>query len=213
MNLARYIDHTNLKPTATPEDIKKLCAEARQFGFKAVCVNSCYVALASELLKDSDVLVCAVAGFPLGAMSTAAKKFEAEQAVKDGASEIDMVMNIGSAKAGNWPAVEKDISAVKQAIPAAELKVIIETCYLTDEEKIAACEAAVRAGAGFVKTSTGFGPAGATIEDVRLMKKAVEGKALVKAAGGVRDKATALAMIEAGADRLGTSNGVNILQE
>lgn len=213
MNLARYIDHTNLKPTATPEDIKKLCVEARQFGFKAVCVNSCYAALASELLKGSDVLVCAVAGFPLGAMSTAAKKFEAEQAVKDGASEIDMVMNIGLAKAGDWAAVEKDISAVKQAILAAELKVIIETCYLTDEEKIAACEAAVRAGAGFVKTSTGFGPAGATVEDVRLMKKAVEGRALVKAAGGVRDKATALAMIEAGADRLGTSNGVGIVQE
>lgn len=213
MNLAQYIDHTNLKPTATPEDIEKLCAEARQFGFKAVCVNSFYVALASELLKGSDVLVCAVAGFPLGAMSTAAKRFEAEQAVKDGASEIDMVMNIGLAKAGDWPAVEKDISAVKQAIPATELKVIIETCYLTDEEKIAACEAVVRAGAGFVKTSTGFGPAGATVEDVRLMKKAVEGKALVKAAGGVRDKATALAMIEAGADRLGTSNGVGIVQE
>lgn len=213
MNLARYIDHTNLKSTVTPEDIEKLCAEARQFGFKAVCVNSCYVALASELLNGSDVLVCAVAGFPLGAMSTAAKKFEAEQAVKDGAGEIDMVMNIGSAKAGDWPAVEKDISAVKQAIPAAELKVIIETCYLTDEEKVAACEAAVRAGAGFVKTSTGFGPGGATVEDVRLMKKAVEGKALVKAAGGVRDKATALAMIEAGADRLGTSNGVAIIQE
>lgn len=213
MNLARYIDHTNLKPTATPEDIEKLCAEARQFGFKAVCVNSCYVALASELLKGSDVLVCAVAGFPLGAVSTAAKKFEAEQAVKDGAAEIDMVMNIGLAKAGDWKGIEEDILAVKQAASGAVLKVIIETCYLTDEEKIAACEAAVRAGAGFVKTSTGFGPAGATIEDVRLMKKAVEGRALVKAAGGVRDKATALAMIEAGADRLGTSNGVGIIQE
>ena len=213
MNLARYIDHTNLKPTATPEDIEKLCAEARQFGFKAVCVNSCYVALASELLKGSNVLVCAVAGFPLGAMSTAAKKFEAEQAVKDGAGEIDMVMNIGLAKDGDWKGIEEDILAVKQAARGAVLKVIIETCYLTDEEKIAACEAAVRAGAGFVKTSTGFGPAGATIEDVRLMKKAVEGKALVKAAGGVRDKATALAMIEAGADRLGTSNGIGIIQE
>ena len=213
MNLARYIDHTNLKPTATPEDIEKLCAEARQFGFKAVCVNSCYVALASELLKGSDILVCAVAGFPLGAMSTAAKKFEAEQAVKDGAGEIDMVMNIGLAKDGDWKGIEEDILAVKQAARGAVLKVIIETCYLTDEEKIAACEAAVRAGAGFVKTSTGFGPAGATIEDVRLMKKAVEGKALVKAAGGVRDKATALAMIEAGADRLGTSNGIGIIQE
>ena len=213
MNLARYIDHTNLKPTATPEDIEKLCAEARQFGFKAVCVNSCYVVLASELLKGSDVLVCAVAGFPLGAMSTAAKKFEAEQAVKDGAGEIDMVMNIGLAKDGDWKGIEEDILAVKQAARGAVLKVIIETCYLTDEEKIAACEAAVRAGAGFVKTSTGFGPAGATIEDVRLIKKAVEGKALVKAAGGVRDKATALAMIEAGADRLGTSNGVAIIQE
>ena len=213
MNLARYIDHTNLKPTATPEDIEKLCAEARQFGFKAVCVNSCYVALASELLKGSDILVCAVAGFPLGAMSTAAKKFEAEEAVKDGAGEIDMVMNIGLAKDGDWKGIEEDILAVKQAARGAVLKVIIETCYLTDEEKIAACEAAVRAGAEFVKTSTGFGPAGATIEDVRLMKKAVEGKALVKAAGGVRDKATALAMIEAGADRLGTSNGVAIIQE
>ena len=213
MNLARYIDHTNLKPTATPEDIEKLCAEARQFGFKAVCVNSCYVALASELLKGSDILVCAVAGFPLGAMSTAAKKFEAEQAGKDGAGEIDMVMNIGLAKDGDWKGIEEDILAVKQAARGAVLKVIIETCYLTDEEKIAACEAAVRAGAEFVKTSTGFGPAGATIEDVRLMKKAVEGKALVKAAGGVRDKATALAMIEAGADRLGTSNGVAIIQE
>ena len=203
MNLARYIDHTNLKPTATPEDIKNLCGEAKKFGFKAVCVNSCYVALASELLKGSDVLVCAVAGFPLGAMSTAAKKFEAEQAVKDGAGEIDMVMNIGLAKDGDWKGIEEDILAVKQAARGAVLKVIIETCYLTDEEKIAA----------FVKTSTGFGPAGATIEDVRLMKKAVEGKALVKAAGGVRDKATALAMIEAGADRLGTSNGVAIIQE
>jgi len=158
-------------------------------------------------------LVCAVAGFPLGAMSTAAKKFEAEQAVKDGAGEIDMVMNIGLAKDGDWKGIEEDILAVKQAARGAVLKVIIETCYLTDEEKIAACEAAVRAGAGFVKTSTGFGPAGATIEDVRLMKKAVEGKALVKAAGGVRDKATALAMIEAGADRLGTSNGIGIIQE
>lgn len=213
MNLTQYIDHTNLKPTATPDDIKKLCAEARQFGFKAVCVNSCYAALASELLKGSDVLVCAVVGFPLGAMSTAAKRFEAEQAVKDGAAEIDMVMNIGLANAGDWKGVEEDILAVKQGARGAVLKVIIETCYLTDEEKIAACEAAVRAGAGFVKTSTGFGPAGATVEDIRLMKKAVEGRALVKAAGGVRDKVTALAMIEVGADRLGTSNGVAIIQE
>lgn len=211
-DFAHFIDHTNLKPAATPEDIKALCREAREFGFKAVCVNSCYVSLVSELLKGSDVLVCSVAGFPLGAMSAAAKRFEAEQAVKDGASEIDMVMNIGLAKAGDWEGVEKDIAAVREGAGKAILKVIIEACYLTDEEKVAACQSAVRAGADFVKTSTGFGPSGATIEDVRLMKKTVEGKARVKAAGGIRDKETARAMIEAGADRIGTSSGPAIIK-
>ena len=212
MNLARYIDHTNLNPAATAEDIKKLCDEAREYGFASVCVNSSRAALAASLLEGS-AAVCCVVGFPLGAMSAEAKAFEARKAVSDGASEIDMVVNVGLLKDGNMKAVEDDIRAVVEAVPSAVVKVIIETCLLTEEEKIAACRAAEAAGAKFVKTSTGFSTGGATAEDVRLMRNSVSAAVKVKASGGIRDAETARRMIEAGAERLGTSRSVSICRE
>ena len=212
--LAKYIDHTLLKPDATEAQIEKLCAEAVEYGFASVCVNSCYASLATRLLEGSDVAVCCVIGFPLGACTTAAKAFEAADAAKNGAKEIDMVINVGAAKDGRWDAVEADIAAVVAAIEGRTLlKVIIETCLLTDEEKVEACKAAVRAGADFVKTSTGFSKAGATAADVALMRETVGPEIGVKAAGGIRTYRDAVAMIEAGASRIGASAGIAILAE
>ncbi|MDR0841752.1 MAG: deoxyribose-phosphate aldolase [Christensenellaceae bacterium] len=212
-NLNRYIDHTLLKADATPAQIETLCAEALQYHFASVCVNSCYVPLCAKLLKGSDVAVCCVAGFPLGAMLTQGKAAETAQAVQNGAQEVDMVINVGRAKAGDWAYVEEDIRAVVQAAGSAHVKVIIEACLLTDAEKVQACECAVRAGAAFVKTSTGFSTGGATAADVALMRRTVGPSIGVKAAGGVRTREDALAMLQAGANRLGASAGIAIIQE
>lgn len=210
-NISSYIDHTVLKANATRADIEKLCREAELYSFASVCINPCHVKYAKSLLKDSQVKVCTVVGFPLGAMTSAAKAFEAEEAVKNGADEIDMVINIGALKDGDASFVEEDIRTVKKACKDKLLKVIIEACLLTDEEKITASMCAKRAGADFVKTSTGFSTGGACIEDVRLMRKTVGNEMGVKAAGGVRTREDALLMIEAGATRIGTSAGVSIV--
>lgn len=206
--MASYIDHTLLKATATPAEITQLCQEGNQHQFASVCVNSAYVPLAFSL---SDIPVAAVVGFPLGAMSSAAKAFETAQAVADGAEEIDMVINIGWAKAGLWPQLTEDIQQVVAAAKGRTVKVIIETALLTDDEKRLACQAAVQAGANFVKTSTGFSTGGATEADVRLMRAAVGEQLGVKASGGIRDLDAALRMIAAGANRLGASAGVQIV--
>lgn len=212
MKINNYIDHTLLKATATKDEIKKICDEAKEHEFYAVCVNGSYVPYVKEQLKDSKVNIAAVIGFPLGAMSTKAKAFEAEQAVKDGATEIDMVIQVGKLIDGDYEYVENDIREVKQAIGDNVLKVIIETCYLTDEQKRKACELSLNAKADYVKTSTGFGTGGATYDDVKLMKEVVKDAAKVKASGGVKDYETAEKYIELGASRLGTSSGVKILQ-
>ncbi len=209
--LNKYIDHTQLKAFATSEDIKKLCEEAIKYDFYAVCVNGCHVENVKNNLSKSDVKIAAVIGFPLGAMSTAAKIFEAEQAIKDGADEIDMVINIGWLKEGKLKKVEEDIAKIKKAIGNKILKVIIETCYLTEEEKKTACKLALAAKADFVKTSTGFGTGGATIEDVKLMKKAVGNQLQIKASGGIRDAETAKKYIKNGTNRIGTSSGIKIV--
>lgn len=211
MQIAKYIDHTLLKPTATCLDIEQLCKEALQYRFHSVCVNSCYVSLASELLKASEVNVCSVVGFPLGAMSTRAKLFEAERALTDGTDEIDMVMNIGWLKSKRTKEVLQEISFIKKEVGNHILKVILETCYLDEAEKKLACKICVDAGADFVKTSTGFGSGGATIEDIKLMKNAVKGDAKIKASGGIRDRETALEYIYLGVDRIGTSNSIAIV--
>ena len=212
MKLNKYIDHTLLKADATAEQIKKLCAEARQYDFASVCVNSCHVPLAKAELEGTDVKVCCVVGFPLGACFTEAKAYEASLSVERGVEEVDMVINIGAAKEGNWGLVEQDIKAVADAChPKAILKVIIETCLLTDEEKRKACLCAKRAGADFVKTSTGFSTSGATPEDVALMRETVGPHMGVKAAGGVRCTEDADKMISSGATRLGTSSGVKLM--
>ena len=213
-NIAGYIDHTNLKAYATGEDIIKLCREAMEYGFYAVCVNPYRVKLAKETLKGSGVRVATVIGFPLGATPTEVKVFEARKALEDGADELDMVINIGALKDGDYDYVRNDIAEVVKVAHEknAKVKVIIETCYLTEEEKVKACELAKEAGADFVKTSTGFGTGGATVEDVRLMRKVVGEGMGVKAAGGIRTYEQALAMIEAGATRLGTSSGVKIVE-
>lgn len=211
MNLAKYIDHTILKPDATTEQVKKICEEAIMYGFMSVCVNSTYTAFVAEQLKDSDVKTCTVVGFPLGAMITEAKAFETKQAVLAGADEIDMVLNIGALKDKQDDVVLKDIKAVVDASGIALVKVILETCLLSDEEIVRACELSVTAGADFVKTSTGFSTGGATVEDILLMKKTVGDRAKVKASGGVRDYEGAMAVIEAGADRIGASAGVAIV--
>ncbi|TXS96551.1 deoxyribose-phosphate aldolase [Parahaliea maris] len=210
-SLAAYIDHTLLKPEATPAAILGLCNEAKEHNFKSVCVNSRFVALCASPLDQSGVLVCSVVGFPLGAMATAAKAAETRGAIADGAGEIDMVVPIGMVKAGDWEAVAADISAVYAACGSIPLKVIFETCLLEREEKLALCRICRDIGVAFVKTSTGFAGGGATLEDVRLMREAVGEAVGVKASGGVRDRATALAMIDAGATRLGTSSGVAIV--
>ncbi|MDT0690963.1 deoxyribose-phosphate aldolase [Salegentibacter sp. F188] len=211
MQLNKFIDHTNLKPTATPQDIKDLCAEAVEHKFYAVCVNGCYVKLAHEALKTSEIKLAAVIGFPLGAMDTNSKIFEAEQCIAQGADEIDMVINIGQLKAGNVELVQNEIALIKKAIGRKILKVIIETCYLTEEEKVAACECALQAKANFVKTSTGFGPSGATFEDVKLMKSVVKEELQIKASGGIKDTETAEKYIKLGVARLGTSSGISLI--
>jgi deoxyribose-phosphate aldolase len=211
MELNKYIDHTVLKATTTVEDIKKLCAEAKEYNFFSVCVNGCYVDLAKKELEGSDVKVAAVIGFPLGAMSKDAKVFEAKKCIEDGANEIDMVINVGLLKSGKYDEVEQEIREIKEAIGDNVLKVIIETCYLTDDEKRKACELSVNAKADFVKTSTGFGTGGATFEDVALMKEVVGDKAQIKASGGVRDFETAKKYIDMGVTRLGTSSGVLLM--
>lgn len=210
--LANYIDHTLLATNATEEKIVQLCEEAKQHGFASVCVNSCWTATCARLLADSKVKVCTVVGFPLGAMKSETKAFEAAQAVADGAVEIDMVINVGWLKEGRLEAVERDIRLVKESCGEYVLKVIIETCLLSDEEKQRACRLAVSAGADFVKTSTGFSTGGATEQDVALMRATVGEKVGVKASGGVRSYETAIAMISSGATRLGTSSGIAIIQ-
>ena len=212
MELNKYIDHTILKATASSTDVQKLCEEAIEHEFYSVCVNGCYVADAKHLLQGTDVKIAAVVGFPLGAMTTAAKVFEAKEAVENGASEIDMVINVAKLKDGEFEYVENEIRQIKEAIGDNVLKVIIETCYLTDEEKVKACELSLVAKADFVKTSTGFGTGGATYEDVKLMKSVVGNNAKVKASGGVRDKETAQKYVELGAERLGTSSGIDIVK-
>ena len=212
MNLNKYIDHTLLKADAQEGDILKLCKEALDHEFYAVCVNSCYVPLAAKAVEGSQVKVAAVVGFPLGAMHTESKAYEAELAASLGASEIDMVLHVGAMKEGKTAQVQADIEAVVKASAkhGATVKVILETCMLTDEEIVEACKLAKAAGAHFVKTSTGFSTGGATVHHVRLMKETVGDSMLVKASGGIRDKETALAMIEAGADRIGASASIAI---
>lgn len=210
-NIASYIDHTMLKADATTETIKRYCDEAKKYHFRSVCINTCHVPFVHKELEGSGVNTCCVVGFPLGAMSTAAKAFEAKQAVNDGADEVDMVINIGAIKDKNYDLVKKDIEEVVKASKPAVVKVIIETCLLTDDEKVKACELTVEAGADFVKTSTGFSTGGATLEDVRLMKKTVGDRAKVKASGGIRTPEFAKELIEAGADRIGAGNGVILL--
>ncbi|MCY7778384.1 deoxyribose-phosphate aldolase [Bacillus haynesii] len=211
--IARMIDHTVLKPDTVKSEIETLCKEARVYGFASVCVNPCWVKLCAELLKDSEVKVCTVIGFPLGATSPETKAFETKQAIADGAGEVDMVINIGALKDRDTGTVEHDIRAVTDAADGKALvKVIIETSLLTGEEKRLACELAVKAGADFVKTSTGFSGGGATVQDIKLMRDAVGPDIGVKASGGVRDKESALAMIEAGATRIGASAGVSIVK-
>jgi len=212
-DLAPYIDHTLLKPEATRDDFVKLCDEARKYGFATVCVNSSNVALCARLLSGSPVKAIAVVGFPLGAATTSAKCFETREAVRNGAAEIDMVINIGQLKAKNYAYVECDIHEVVQAAKPHPVKVILETGALTRDEKVIACALAKAAGAAFVKTSTGFGPGGATAADVALMRRVVGPAMGVKAAGGVRDLKSAREMIAAGADRIGASVGVKIVQE
>ena len=203
--LASKIDHTLLKADATEAAILKVCEEAREYHTASVCVNTCWAATVKKALAGSGVMTCCVVGFPLGAMSTMGKAVETMKAVEDGADEIDMVINIGRAKGDDWDYVYRDIKAVVSAAGDAKVKVILETCLLTDEEKVEACKAAVRAGAAFVKTSTGFSTGGATVEDIKLMRAAVGPEMGVKASGGIRDKAAAMAMLEAGATRIGAS--------
>lgn len=210
-NIVKMIDHTLLKPDATRDQIKKVCDEAKQYGFASVCVNPSYIGYVAQQLEGSAVAPCCVVGFPLGATMPDVKAYETEAAINAGAKEIDMVINIGAAKSGEWDAVKKDIEAVVRASRGRALvKVIIEACLLTDEEKVNACRASVEAGADFVKTSTGFSKHGATVGDVKLMRDTVGPRTGVKAAGGVKDIKSADDMITAGANRLGTSSGVDI---
>ncbi|MBX5319817.1 deoxyribose-phosphate aldolase [Staphylococcus caprae] len=212
MNKAKYIDHTLLKPDSTREQIDTIIEEAKTYQFKSVCINPSHVAYAAQKLKETDVLVCTVIGFPLGATTTNAKIFETEEALKNGASEIDMVINIGALKDKRYDDVQKDIEGVVGAANGKTVKVIIETVLLTDEEKVKACELAEKAGADFVKTSTGFAGGGATPEDVKLMKDTVGDLLEVKASGGVRNLEDFNKMIEAGATRIGASAGVQIIK-
>ncbi len=210
--LARYIDHTLLAANATKKMITALCQEAAEHSFASVCVNGCWTRYCVDMLKDTKVKVCTVIGFPLGSGSTSAKVCEAAQALADGSDEIDMVINVGKMLDGDYEAVENDIRLVKEVCQQRTLKVILETCLLTDEQKRIACKLALKAKADFVKTSTGFSSGGATVADVKLMREEVKEEMGVKAAGGVRSYETALQMIQAGATRLGTSSGIAIIQ-
>lgn len=213
-NISSYIDHTILKPEASEKDVIKICNEALEYGFASVCINPCFVKLAYSMLKDSSVKVCTVIGFPLGANTSTVKAFEADEAIQNGAEEIDMVLNIGALKDGKLQYVQEEIEAVAKVCKGrALLKVIIETCLLSDEEKIKACNAVKLAGADYVKTSTGFSSSGATEADVALMRKTVGEDFGVKASGGIRDLAAALVMIKAGATRIGASASVKIIKE
>ena len=209
--IASMIDHTLLKPEATPAQVEKLCAEAAEYHFASVCVNPVYIPLAARLLKGTGVKVCCVVGFPLGAIAPEQKAAEAASCAAMGAEELDMVIHVGAAKAGDWALVQRDIEGVVKAAAGHTVKVIIETCLLTDEEKVKACEAAKAAGAHFVKTSTGFSTGGATTHDIALMRKTVGPEMGVKASGGIRDYETAMAMIEARANRIGASAGIAIV--
>jgi len=212
MKLNRFIDHTLLKPTATKEDVIQLCKEAKQYKFFSVCVNSCYVGLAKAELKNTTVKVCSVIGFPLGAMSTRAKVFETQQAINEGADEIDMVINLGFLKSKDFDAVCRDIESVKNEMQDKVLKVILETCYLDNDEIIKASELAIQSGADFIKTSTGFGIGGATVNDVKLMKSVANNSNVkIKASGGIRDYKTAMEFINLGVERLGVSSGIAIM--
>lgn len=208
----KYIDHTVLKAATTKEAVKAVCEEAIEYNFMSVCINPTHVAYAAELLKDVESKVCTVIGFPLGANTPEVKAFETRNAIENGADEVDMVINVGAAKDGNWELVERDIKAVVDAANGTLTKVIIETCYLTDEEKVKACEISKKVGADFVKTSTGFGTGGATKEDIELMRKTVGPDMGVKASGGVRSKEDFDTMVNAGATRIGASSGVLIMQ-
>ena len=212
MNVNKYIDHTVLKPETTKSQILKLCEEAKQYDFASVCVNPTWVSTCAEQLKGTDVKVCTVIGFPLGATLKEVKAFETKCAIEAGATEIDMVINVGAAKDQNWELVYEDIKAVVDAANGVLVKVIIETCLLTDEEKVKACEMSVKAGANFVKTSTGFSTGGATAADVALMRQTVGENVGVKASGGVRTAEDMKTMVEAGANRIGTSGGVSLVQ-
>nr|WP_249280089.1 deoxyribose-phosphate aldolase [Guopingia tenuis] len=210
--MAKYIDHTILKPDASLAQVKKVCDEAKEYNFASVCVNTGYVKFVAEQLAGTDVKPCVVVGFPLGACTTEAKAFEAKDAIEKGAKEVDMVINIGAIKSNDWDLVEKDIAALVDTCKGkALLKVILETCLLTDDEKVKACQICKKVGADFVKTSTGFSTGGATVEDVKLMRETVGPEMGVKASGGVRTYEDAVAMIKAGASRLGASSGVAIV--
>lgn len=210
-DLAKYIDHSILKASATTSDIEKLCHEAIQYRFYAVCVNPCHIKLCKNILKDSPVKISTVIGFPLGATLTEAKVYEAMQSMNRGADELDIVINIGLAKSGDWGEVYRDLSDVITATRCVVHKTIIECCYLTHEEKIRAIETCLKAGSKFVKTSTGFGSSGATVEDVRLIREIAGKEVCIKAAGGIKTMADAMRMIEAGATRIGTSSGAEIV--
>ena len=212
MNIAKMIDHTILNPDASLEDIKRICKEAKEYGFASVCINPNYVSLAKEELKGSDVKVCTVIGFPLGANTVSTKAYEAKEAVINGADEIDMVQNVTMAKEHNWDYIEKEVKAVKDAIDGRLLKVILETCFLSKDEIKESSLAAIRGGADFVKTSTGFGKGGAKAEDIEIMRKAVGPNKGVKASGGIHNYQEAKAMIEAGANRIGASKSIEIIK-
>ena len=213
--LAKMIDHTLLKPYSTDEDLKKLCAVAREYGFKTVAINNCHIPLCNRELEGTDILTDAAVGFPLGAMTIEAKVFEAVDAIEKGADEVDYVVNIGKVKSGEWEYVRKEMEQIVAACHSRGIicKVIFENCYLNDEEKRMLCRIAVETGIDFIKTSTGMGSGNATLEDVMLMKQCVGSKVRVKAAGGIRSAADALKFIEAGASRLGTSAGKAIIDE
>ena len=213
MNYNKMIDHTVLKADTPLETVKRICDEAMEYGFASVCINPCHVAYCADYLKDSDVNVCSVIGFPLGANTSAVKAFETKDAIANGADEIDMVMNIGALKDKNYDLVRDDVKAVVEAANGTLVKVILETCLLTEDEIKKACELCVEAKADYVKTSTGFSTRGATIEDVRIMKEAVHGKAKVKAAGGVRTPEDMVKIVAAGADRIGTSAGCSLVKK
>ena len=213
MNYNKMIDHTVLKADTPLETVKRICDEAMEYGFASVCINPCHVAYCADYLKDSNVNVCTVIGFPLGANTSAVKAFETKDAIANGADEIDMVMNIGALKDKNYDLVRDDVKAVVEAANGTLVKVILETCLLKEDEIKKACELCVEAKADYVKTSTGFSTRGATIEDVRIMKEAVHGKAKVKAAGGVRTPEDMVKIVAAGADRIGTSAGCSLVKK